>query len=418
MIRTFRGAGLLAVVALVIGFGSPAEAQLCFGPDGLQGNCWERTKGNLPDLVPFKLEASGICWSKCEPKKEAGVILFDQINRNQCGVYDSIATMHDAAGVPLLVGRARLDYTRTWEETDANGRSYQVWRFLVKVDFRLGQATAPSCIVPPCALTQPTTFYYGYVDFALVCNTTIFRHVAVLFHPCDKFIHDKRHSSRPGTFHPDDYYAIVGPDNAAQPFVPASSMAPFTPPAGNFLGAVRVVAPPGAPDCIMEERLQQSSLSSLGQACACPLDRNLNGVTAQIHRAQGSCPDAAGRVSSYSSVNTFLPGLLFPWFFMVSHHVGAWNLTTADPYPGGELVTLTEGFYRYYDSCTSQASIDVSYGAMTEAGLPVTPDAQRPWQSTDRFLDLASNYSKSQGIKAPFTGEIFPTKHLIYVNIF
>ncbi len=418
MIRPLRALALFAVVVLVLGIAHPAQAQLCFGPDGLQGNCWEKTPANLPDLPSFGLESSGICWSKCDPQKVASVIRFDTPNRLQCGVYDSLVTITDAAGVPVMIGRARMDYTRTWEEVDPSGRTYQVWRFLTKVDFQLGQANAPSCLVPPCMFQQPTTFYYGYVDYALECNSQQFFNVAVLFHPCDKFIHDPRHSSRPGVYHPGDYFALVGPDTAAQPFVPATSVSAIAPTPGGKLGAVRLTPAPGTPDCIKEERLQQGLVNNIGQACACPLDRTKNGVTAQFQHGVGSCQDATGQVSNYEALNTFLPGLLFPWLYTIQHHVGFWASPAASPYPGPEVVFVNEGFYRYYDSCSSKLSIDVSYGSLTERGFQVNPDPARPWQSSDRFLDIASNYSKTQGINPPFTGEVFPTKHLIYVNIF
>ncbi|MEQ8768402.1 MAG: hypothetical protein RL885_31145 [Planctomycetota bacterium] len=417
MIRMLRLAAFIGIVALTIGFAAPAQAQLCFGPDGLQGNCWEKTPANLPDLPEFKLEASGICWNKCDPQKLAGVLEFQAPNRLTCGVYDSVVTMNDAAGVPQLVGRARLDYTRTWEEADPNGRVYQVWRFLTKVDFSLGQANAPSCIVPRCAFSGQTVFYYGYVDYALECNNQQFFNSAVLFHPCDRFIHDPRHSSRPGVFHPDDYFALVAPDNAATPFTPFASTSAVVPPAGAALGAVRLVPALGTPDCVKEERLQQHVTNNIGQACACPLDRTRNGVTAQFNQGDGSCPDAAGQNSNYAAINTFIPGLLFPWLFTVTHHVGAWGGGAGSPYPGPEAVYVNEGFYRFYDSCSARLSIDVSYGAMTERGFQVKPDPQRPWQATDRFLDIASNYSRTQGINPPFTGQVFPTQHLIYVNI-
>jgi hypothetical protein len=85
------------------------------------------------------------------------------------------------------------------------------------------------------------------------------------------------------------------------------------------------------------------------------------------------------------------------------------------PYPGPEVLWVNEGFFRHFDGCSGQTSIDVDYGVMTDRGFQVIPDNFRPWQ-TPRMLDLASNYSKTQGINPPFVGKVLPTKHLIYVN--
>ncbi len=406
----------LGLVTLIsIGFARWAPAQLCFGPDGLQGGCCSHVTENLPAFPGFQLEATGICWSQCDPIQTSGSLSMGALNLIRCGAYQATVVFTDAAGNDILSGLARLDYTRTWEEVDTSGNTLQVWRLLTKIELTLGPSPQSGCPTPPCLLTHSTAFFTGYTDFALDCAAGTFESSSVLFHACDKFIHDSRHSSRPGVFHPGESFALVAPHTSATPFTPSSSLDQMAPISGLGAGAFRSI-PQGTPRCVAEEPVPSAPLGLIGQACACPLDLTRNGASAQVFSGGGTCPDSTGRTSSFASLNTFTAPLLFPWFHMITHNIGTWSGGPGGQYPGPEEAFVNEGWFRVYDACAEAVAIELSYGSLTQNGYTVNPDSQRPWQSTNRFLDMASNFSKTQGIKPPFTGEVRDTRHLYYSN--
>ena len=92
-----------------------------------------------------------------------------------CGEFIAQLTVDDTSGIPLLSGTLILDYTRTWTEVDPSGASRRVWRFAVKADLSPTPGLpASACVVPDCIPPlgpHPTAFYYGYVDYALNCQT-------------------------------------------------------------------------------------------------------------------------------------------------------------------------------------------------------------------------------------------------------
>ncbi len=396
---------LFVVLALVLlGSPSPASAQ-CLGPDGLTGPCCVvPVLPNLPVFPAVTLPSAAVCWSACAPTKTAILVTLGAPNPNGCTSFTAPLSVLDASGAPLQAGTATLDYTRGWEETNDDGDPLHVFRMLMKVD--LGPMGAVVCPVPLCAAITPTAFFYGHVDFAFNCNSGSWETALSLVHTCDKFIHNSVASSIPAAIHPIDTYAIVGPDVAANPFVP-SLIPPLTGPVTG--GAIRNVAVPGTP-CTFEEPIAAgaANLGAIVTACACPL--NLAGPfqhTAQPFSGVSTCG------SSFSAIQTPLP---LPWLRMITTGLGAW--TGSGPgtaYPGAETLWACEGFFFHIDGCITTASVDVDYGVMTAKGFLVTPNSLRPWL-TEQMLDLASNYSKQQGINPPFVGSVKPTKHLIYVN--
>ena len=272
--------------------------------------------------------------------------------------------------------------------------------------------------MPPCLSAHPTAFFYGYVDYARNCATGGFENAVVLFHNCDRFIHDPALSDRPGAFHPVDTFAIVAPDTAVNPFDPT----PVLPPSGPLVAeAVRNVSNPfGVPFCTTEEPISGGDLTHIIAGCACPLSFGSIQQSANRLKGTGSCPDAAGAVSEFNTLN-FFPTV--PWFEMITTSIGCW--TTAGSYPGPECAYVNEGVFRYRDSCSAIGPLggsgeftDIFYGATTRGGFTVVPTSPI-FVPTQNFVDLASNLAQPAGVPValPIIGSVRKTDHLIYVNV-
>lgn len=407
--------GLLALAAVAAG---PANAQ-CFGPDNLTGPCCQPVAANLPQFPGFDLPGLGICWSNCLPAQQPCIrVSFSAPAPTACGQYTSSVTIFDCNGVPLMFGSAVLDYTRTWDESPVPGVvPNQVWRFATKVDLGLGPVFNPSCVVPTCLPTHPTAFFYGYVDYSLDCINGTFDSAVVLFHGCDELIHRPGLSDRPGVFHPTRSYGLVAPHTSANPFVPGA----LIPPGGPLIAeAMRTVLPPigGAALCQTEELISQGQMFPIISGCLCPLSFNSTQQSAVRLDGIGSCPDPAGLVSSFNTLN-FWP--IVPWFEMIVTSIGSW--TTGASYPGPESAWVNEGLFRYHDSCQSVAGVtgdtlDVFYGATTAKGFPVVPTSP-VFPPSENFTDLASNLAHPVGtpVPLPIIGSVRKTDHLIYVNV-
>lgn len=417
--RILGSLGMVAafILSTVLQGQGALHAQACPDPDGLNGLCWQQVLENLPQFPTVSLPASGICWGNCTPVPKVPLVAtLTAPARIQCAVYTSTITVSDAAAVPQLTGTVRLDYTRTWLETDSNGVPYQVWRFLAKV--ALTGLAPPGCPVPSCTPTfQP--FFYGYLDYAKPCASVTWSNALVLFHNCDFFIHNPLISSQPGAFHPATTYAIVAPDTAANPFMPFVPATVPVPPAGPLVAeAVRNVPAPGALACTAEEPISVGTLSPIVQACVCMLNLALAQVTAQNFLGRGVCTDATGTPSGFASIDTFSLGL--PWLHLMTTSIGCW--TTSATYPGKECAFVTEGVVFYHDSCRAVALspsnfVHVNYGAETTDGWMVVPSPGV--MLTQKFIDVASNYSAilPGPITPPFVGGVLPTVHLIYGNV-
>ena len=187
----------------LVAFAAPSLAQ-CIGPDNLTGPCWQPTAVNLPAFPDIHMPGMGVCWNQCAPTSQVCTDLdILAPTAVTCDQYKAeLNVVECATGMVILRGSMILDYTRTWKETDpaAPGSSWQVWRFAAKVDV---QATVPlmpgasNCPQPACLLTEPTAFYYGYMDYAFDCVNNVFEASLVLHHGCDSFQHDPLLSTSP-----------------------------------------------------------------------------------------------------------------------------------------------------------------------------------------------------------------------------
>ena len=407
---------------------SPAAAQ-CFLPDNLTGPCWEPTELLLPDLPGWELEGSGICYNQCAAtSKQQTLLVYDPPVPNGCGQFlSSMKVVDMASGFTVMSGVVTLDYTRTWHEANsATGDDYQVWRFIAKVDLeRTSQIPPNACYIP--ASIGPNSpyneaFWYGYLDWAQNCQTGQFSNVSVLFNNCDDFISHPAlsdHPALPGGFNPGSYRALVAPDNPIQSFDPTVIASPRSGPL--FAEAVRNVNNAFAPGfCTYEEELAGGTHQLLGTACMCPLALAPAAQSAVHIDGIGTCPDATGVPSTFSSLQVWNPAIGFKWFEMIETSLGTW--TDPSIYPGRESVMPTEGFVVYHDSCaavvggTPADTLDFMYGAKTSNGFQVIPNPDLPGANTQNFLDLASNYSEA-GVFLPMMGSVRPTDHLIYVNM-
>lgn len=413
--RTFA---LALAVATAAPFAS-LNAQ-CVGPDNLTGACWQPAQPNLPQLPPFQIPGLGVCWDQCQPaaKNETRVV-WDIPQPSGCAQFVSKVDVFDSnTGAHLMVGKATMDYTRTWDEVAANGDHYQVWRFVVKADFGPAAASTvnPVCPVPSCILpgAHPTAFFYGYVDYAFNCSQGFYEHSLVLHHACDFFIHKPGLSDRPGVFHPGRSYAIVAPHTNAMPFIPMSLPAPGGPLVAEAVRNVGTAT--GAVGCTTEDRISGGQLVPFVNACMCTLSLIPPQYTLSVLNGKGSCLNAAGNSTNFSSQNISFPTL--PWPHLVSASIGCWGNDVR--YPGKECAWANEGLFSYNDACpqTAGAYFEVFYGATTTDGWAIAPTPIGP-PPTDKFVDLADNFTHKVGgpVILPLFGSVQPTNHLIYVNV-
>lgn len=401
MLRQLLTAAALALTA------TAASAQ-CFNPDGLSGPCWQQAQANLPAFPPIQMPGTGICWDQCTPQPQVNtVVQLSAPNFVDCGQYDVGLTVLDGAGTNMLNGRVRLDYTRTWEEAAPNNQRLQVWRFVAKVDMMRGNGFDP-CIVPPELGSIPTTFYYGYVDYAFNCATNQWESSVVLFHNCDEFIHQPGLSSTPGVYHPGRSYALVAPHTAVNPFIPGNLL----PAAGPIVSeAVRNVPQiPGMP-CITEERIAGGNVNLVGTGCGCQFAAAPNQLTARRFTGTGACTGPVGS-SAFLSVNL---SPTFPWFHMMTNSIGCWS--TDFSYPGKECAWVDEGPMLYADGCGGGLFAEMQYGATTSEGYDVVSTGGA--LASKNFTDMASNasYALPGPIAFPIVGDVRKSRHLIYVNV-
>ncbi len=399
----------LAGVALHLALAAaPATAQ-CIGPDGLDGPCCAPVTPNLPPFPPIADSASGFCWTACtlSGQRQLRVLTSPPLPVSCTQYHADLSVIDGTTGATIAFGLLVLDYTRTWREIDPAGADHQVWRFAAKVDLTATAGVPIGCPVPSCLPSQGTAFFYGYADWAAQCGTVGFDNALVLFHNCDTFIHGPAHSSKPGTFHPGESFAIVSPDDPGSPFVPVSIPRPGGPLVGEgFRSNI-----PGAITCRAEEFVT-GDLIPVIDACGCPLSLSSDQLTASVFKGASACG------SSFTSLDTFAYGL--PWFHLMTTSIGRW---TGLAYPGPEGAFVDEGVIAVHDQCevtpiSNGNSIDVVYGGSTLQGWTVL--ASTPIGPTQNFLDVASNFSASLPgpVAPPFTGTVMlPTRHLFYVNV-
>ena len=409
-----RIAPLGVFAATILALAPQAEAQ-CFIPDGYDSApCCAPVTPTLPNFPSASLPGKGICWTDCVLSSEVCTkigISAPVPSSLVCTQYTSDLEVFDCvAGTQLMKGTLTLDYTRTWtEQSPTSSIPIQIWRFAVKVDMKSPAGATLGCPTPLCAqVPGASAFYYGYVDYALDCTTGAFDTVLVLYHACDDFIHNAAFSAVPGTFHPTTTYAIVAPDTAANPFVPSIAI----PSAGILANeAMRSVTPNATGTCHAEEHIQQGSFTPLGSGCLCPLSFASPQQTAVKVDGSGMCG------GGFSTVN-FFP--VVPWYDLIITSIGRWSSPVS--YPGPEHASVAEGLFQYRNVCSTtgvvEQSFDIFYGGYTIAGYPVIPTSPIFPPLSNRFLDIATNYSLLAGtpIAYPLYGAVAPTDHLIYVN--
>ncbi len=405
-------------VSGVLAWTAPAFGQ-CVGSDQLElGACCQQLPANVPAFPPAALPGLGICWDNCivtgqNPLKVAWSMPVPVT----CGQYASTLTVSDAgSGLVVLSGVLVLDYTRTWMEIDASGAPVQVWRFVAKADLSwVPSPAAPTCPVPSCLPPfgpHPTAFFYGYVDYASLCGTTLFENALVLFHGCDFFMHKPGLSDFPGAFHPGRSYGIVAPHSTAQPFMPANLPAPGGALVAEAVRNVNNVAGGGL--CIAEDKVVGGVLAPLANGCLCPFAVAPAQVTIRYFAGSGTCVDSSGLSSSWVSLLIAFPTI--PWPYLVTTSIGVWTMPTV--YPGMEMAWVDEGLFSYHDPCTAKDYFEVYYGASTSQGWPVFPTTTGS-VLTQNFTDVADNWSATAGgpYIFPMLGSIRQTDHLIYVNV-
>ncbi|HZM00225.1 MAG TPA: hypothetical protein VFD43_08240, partial [Planctomycetota bacterium] len=401
---------LVAVAALA----APSAPAQCFGPDNLVGPCCAPATPNLPPLPGVTLPGLGICWSGCNVASQNGLtVVWAPPLQPFCSEYVTPLTVIDSgSGTTILTGTLILDYTRTWDEIDPSGLPTQVWRFTAKADLSApvgGTATLcpkPTCITP--FGPHPTAFYYGYVDYASCAATGPFSNVLVLFHNCDRFIHQPGLSDRPGVFHPGSTYAIVAPHSPLQPFVPALQIASGLPVMGEATRRMDTTSLPPTV-CYAEDRVAQSALTLLGAGCLNVMLANPKQQTLRDFRGVTGCINAAGLPGQWLTLNVNFPVL--PWFHMVSTSIGRW--TNPAVYPGPEHAWADEGLFIHREACTAMF-VDLKYGASTYGGWGAFTSVG----PVKGFTDIADNYSAPAGgpYPTPILGSVRPTDRLIYVN--
>lgn len=411
-------AALIVAVGSFAALGPTARAQ-CFGPDNLNGPCCAPAQVNLPPFPAVAFPGMGLCIDQCTPTMKNDIrVVWGPPSMSQCGEFSAPMSIIDSTtGVTLLTGKLVLEYTRTWSEVNPAGNVYQVWRFVARADLTGVAGVAPVCPMPSC--TTPVgphsgSFFYGYIDYALQCGTTLFENAVVLYHACDFFIHKPGLSSRPGAFHPGRAYAIIGPHDPGQVFTPMSSPAPAGPLVAE---AVRNTRNPLAPTCSAEDPIASGARTPFAAGCVCLLSTAPPQQTLSVLAGKGNCVDATGNPNSFASQFLLFPTI--PWPHLVTTTIGCW--TNGNRYPGKECAFVEEGLFQYHDACPagtagSGDSFEVFYGGSTTNGWTVLPTPINAL--TQNFTDLANNYQAVLGAPAslPILGHIGPTEHLIYVN--
>ncbi|MFG0316838.1 MAG: hypothetical protein ACF8XB_06170 [Planctomycetota bacterium JB042] len=404
---------LAAAATLVAGaaLAPRADAQLCFGDDNLSnGQCWQPTQANLPQFPGIALPGLGVCWKGCDPnQKEEIKVEFSPPVQTVCSEYVSdVRVTHVPSGVILLIGKAVLNYTRTWGEVGPNNVQYQVWRMVAKADLThvVTPGTPPTCYAPLAA--YPSTFFYGYVDYARRCAAGAgFENSLVLWTGCDFLQHRPGISDFPGVALPDLSMAVVAPHTSANPFVPMNLPAPG---GVNVDGAVRNLQNPLAPVCTTNERLGQGAIAPVAAGCLCPLSPVPMQQTLSVVSGVGTCPDATGLPSSFASQAIGFPNVL-PWFHLIQTSIGTWS--TMASYPGQEAAWVNEGLFRTHDSCGPADFFEVYYGSTTAKGYPVLHPV-----ALSVFTDLADNWTVP--LAGPYTfplvGSIRTTDRVIFMT--
>lgn len=395
---------ILAMMLGLVALQSTAGAQC--RPDRLDGGpCCTAAQPDIPRPRAFRQDSLQICWKDCGVESISNCFVqwtLGTTSFSPCAIRRMDVRMIDAAGTVKWKGRMSVQYSRTWEESDATGVQRQVWRYLANGDLRPTSAAGSSpCPVPPCVTAFGGRIRFtGYVDMARSCSTAAGTvgtdsFAWMLTHACDVIDHAPGFP-RAGVFHPDRAYTFVGPAAgfAVSPFQPVAMGS--TP--QNRVRRVDLSA--GAPVCQFEEQID-AGLNVLQQLCIC-------GPTAGL--AQYAISDLGLGSSCGTSIFTpggpFLPGY-------ISMGIGSWTDPTT--YPGVEALRWSSGGYEYFDPCVGIVRHEVFFGVTTlggdfatsipSSGVPGVPlprnfvdqcNALRPsgtvmnvpWKKSDHFINL------------------------------
>lgn len=402
-------AGALLVLALS---GAAAFGQPCFGPDNLAGGCCQQVFPTLPAFPGVQLPGLGICWKNCQVGQQNS-LRVDWLPPvpSGCTQYTTTLNVTDANNnLPIMSGTLVLDYTRTWDEIDPNGQFHQVWRFAAKADLSPALVgIVPPCPSPSCLApfgSQPTAFFYGYVDYVEVCGGGgIVENAVVLYHACDFFIHRPGLSDRPGSFHPNESYAIVAPVSSAQPFAILNSPSSSGPLIGDGIRTNLAVVPPL---CLSTNFISSGQMNLLGGACLCPPTAAPKQQQFRTISATLNCPDFTGVQGNFQALNLGFPTLL-PWFNLTTTNIGMW--TNNNVYPGKEAAWVDEGLFIHNDSCTG-TFVSTQYGGSTRFGWSILHPVL-----LSGLTDLADNYTAPIGgpYSFPIFGSVYPTDRVTFV---
>jgi len=335
----------------------------CPLPDGLDGGpCCAVAPDNIPSFPKFTQDALEICWQNCNINQVIPLqacwsnLNIAPIGGIPCGERRVRLDLKNAVGIQWT-GTLRLQYSRTWMETDPAGFPLQVWRFLVNGDLRPPVPLLIPCPEPPCVPVFGKARFTGYVDYAASCAIvpTIYQHAWMLTHSCDSIDH---HAGFPraGAFHPDRAYTIVGP---AAGFVPGPIQPTEGTPGSAFEDVRRRNLPPVAvpATCEFEERMTYL-LTPQQQLCLCGIAAApLQYLIANL-MLNGVCG-----TSITTPGGPFLPGF-------ISMGIGSW--TIAGIYPGLERLRWNAGGYDYLDPCLPALRREVFFGVTTIGGYPAT----------------------------------------------
>ncbi len=381
-------------------------------PDNLDGPCCETTQAVLPQFPDIDLRTKYICWRDCDPRLSGTVLTKFTFTPIACGYYLARMTVTNVAGTfTAWTSTQVMAYSRTWLEASNNQTpDTQVWRFFLNGDLRidpfvLDQFGGNGCIVPSCYTAFNAYHWRGYIDIARDCNNQ-FTAAFAINHECDAFEHSNNFTSRPGVFHPNNSYTMVGP---ADSFV-------CDPNLGSAEGPINCEAfrnydftQPLDQICQFEQPLEGGDIVNEGDFCPC----GVAGATAQYKVQQFAGQSLCGSTASSAFVG--------PWPGMLSKSIGLWTDPTR--FPGVETLHLEQTHMAYTDGCNGQQTRPFFYGVQTTRGFPtfkIGPTSPGgpivPIPVVDRFIDLGSStLPQAQG--APVIGKRSIVDKVIELNV-
>jgi hypothetical protein len=400
---------LMALAGLLLWSGI-TSAQ-CPTPDQLDGGpCCALATPKIPAFPKFNQSALEICWLDCNVNatvpytatwKFTNAVVGNPSGTTQSPCGERMAQLELATGGGVSwAGNLRMQYSRTWMETDPSGFPVQVWRFLVNGDLRALNPALIPCPVPACAPAHGNSVRVsGYIDHARNCALlpVTYQRAWMLTHACDAIDHAPGFP-RAGAFHPNRSYSWVGP---AAGFV-AAPLQPLEGTPGSLLEALRRRRVPPAPalpiaTCTFEERVN-FTLAPGGTFCMCGLP-----PTQQFQIANLNLNSGCGSVLTTPG-GPFLPGFL-------SMGIGSWTIPAV--FPGVEAVRWNASQYNDFDPCTGVLQPEVCYGVTTIGGYPAMQLLSGPMLPAilpPTFIDQSNARPSPAGgvvMNVPYVSDLF-----------